>query len=77
MNNYLKKALPKMTVPTLLIHAKEDDFAHYRNAYAVQKLHGGKCEVVLLEDSYHMIHIDKERKKVAELTAIFFEAEHG
>ena len=77
MNNYLKKSLPKMTVPTLLIHAKEDDVAHYRNAYAVQKLHGGKCEVVLLEDSYHMIHIDKERKKVAELTAIFFEAEHG
>ena len=72
MNNRLKKALPKMTTPTLMLHAKEDDVSHNRNSYAVQKLHGGKCSVVLLEDSYHMIHVDKERKKVAHLTADFF-----
>jgi len=72
LNHVLKKALPATTTPTLLIHAREDDVAHPRNAYAIQKRHGGRCEVAMLEDSYHMIHIDQERHKVAELTAAFF-----
>lgn len=72
LNKAMKKALPHMTVPTLLIHAREDDTSHPSNAENIQKLHGGVCEVAYLEDSYHKIHIDQERQKVAELTATFF-----
>ncbi|MBI3440260.1 MAG: alpha/beta fold hydrolase [Proteobacteria bacterium] len=72
LNDVLKKELPKINVPTLLIHAKDDDVSHPRNSYAIQKQHGGSCDVVLLEDSYHMIHVDRERHKVAELTGQFF-----
>jgi len=74
LNDALKRALPDITTPTLLIHAKEDDVSHPRNSFAIQKRHGGDCEVVLLEDSYHMIHVDQERHKVAALTASFFGA---
>ena len=71
LNKALKKALPKIQTPTLLIHAKEDDVAHPRNAYKIQKLHGGDCKIELLYDSHHMIHVDQERHKVAEMTADF------
>jgi len=73
LNAALREALPSMRTPTLLIHAKDDDVSHPRNAERIQKLHGGHCEVVLLEDSYHMLHVDQERHKVADLTADFFE----
>jgi carboxylesterase len=77
LNNALEKALPSMQTPTLLIHAKEDDVSHPRNAERIQRLHGGQCEVVLLDNSYHMLHIDQERHKVAELTADFFERDNA
>ncbi|MDE3016607.1 MAG: alpha/beta fold hydrolase [Pseudomonadota bacterium] len=72
LNHVLKNALPGITTPTLIIHAREDDVSHPRNSFAIQKRHGGVCDVVLLEDSYHMIHVDQERHKVADLTASFF-----
>ena len=75
LNAALKKALPKMRVPTLLIHAREDDVSHPRNAYKIQKHHGGTCDVVLLEDSYHLIHVDQERRKTGQLTGDFFLAQ--
>jgi carboxylesterase len=71
LNRALKAALPHMTVPTLLIHAREDDVSHPRNAEKIKRLHGGACELHYLEDSYHMIHVDRERDHVAGLTAEF------
>jgi carboxylesterase len=72
LNNAMKKSLPKITIPTLLIHAKDDDVSHPRNSAKIKKLHGGDCRVIILENSYHMIHVDQERQRVAELTAEFF-----
>ena len=72
LNNALCLRLPDIYIPTLLIHAREDDVCHPRNAIAVKKLHGGPCEIAWLEDSYHMIHVDQERHKVAQMTAEFF-----
>jgi carboxylesterase len=45
---------------------------HPRNAWRLAAALGGPAEVKLLEDSYHMIHVDQERDQVAELTAEFF-----
>jgi len=73
LNDALKKELPEIRIPTLLIHAKDDDVSHPRNSHYIKKRHGGLCELVLLEDSYHMIHVDRERRKVAELTGAFFD----
>ncbi|MGO9545402.1 MAG: alpha/beta hydrolase [Rhodomicrobium sp.] len=71
LNAALKAALPHMTVPTLLLHAKEDDVSHPRNAEKIKRLHGGECELHYLYDSYHMIHVDRERELVAQMTAEF------
>ena len=71
LNRALKAALPYMTVPTLLLHALEDDVSHPRNAVKIKRLHGGPCELRYLHDSYHMIHVDRERELVAQMTADF------
>ncbi len=75
LNRRLKQILPAMRTPTLLIHAREDDVSHPRNAYRIQAMHGGECRVVMLEESYHMLHVDQERRAVADLTARFFEGQ--
>ena len=73
LNKNIKKILPQITTPTLLIHAKEDDMSHPRNAEYVAKQIGDKCQIHWLENSYHMVHIDQERHKVAALTIDFFQ----
>jgi carboxylesterase len=60
--------------PTLIVHAREDDMAHLRNAYRLRDALAGPVRLEVLEDSYHMVHVDKERRRVADLTAAFFGA---
>lgn len=59
-------------VPCLIMHAREDDMSDPRNAWRLKRALGAKAEVRLFEDSYHMLHVDKERALVADETAAFF-----
>ncbi|MEI6729929.1 MAG: alpha/beta fold hydrolase [Pseudomonadota bacterium] len=68
----IKNILPEIKTPTLLLHAKEDEVSNPRNSEYINKHLGGISELHLLEDSYHMIHVDGERAKVSDLTADFF-----
>jgi carboxylesterase len=74
LNRALIAALPHIAVPTLLLHSSEDDVSHPRNAEKIKRLHGGECELHYLHDSYHMIHVDRERELVAQMTADFLGA---
>ena len=60
--------------PTLILHACEDDMSDPRNAYRLQRALGGPTSLRLLDDCYHMIHVDKQRDLVADLTADYFGA---
>jgi len=64
----------QITLPTLIVHARDDDMSHPRNAVRLQRALGGAVELRLLDDCYHMIHVDRQRELVAELTADFFGA---
>ena len=68
----VKEKLPEVSAPTLLVHARNDDIASARNSLYVKRRLGGPTELILLENSYHMITVDQERHKVAEATARFF-----
>ena len=48
-----------------MIHAKEDDISDVSNARDIQRgaIHA-KVELVLLDNCYHMITIDRERRTV-------------
>lgn len=73
LSKAMKKQLPTMTTPALILHAREDDLSNPRHSRYIAEHIGGPHEFHWLEDSYHMIHVDREHEKVADLTAAFFE----
>lgn len=69
---HVERAGPTILAPTLIVHAREDDMANLRNAYRLRDALAGPVKVEVLEDSYHMVHVDKERSRVGDMTAAFF-----
>jgi carboxylesterase len=63
-----------VTQPTLILHARDDDMSHPRNALRLGRALGGHVDLRLLDDCYHMIHVDRQRDLVGDLTADFFGA---
>jgi len=69
----VRKELPEVKTPILIIHSKEDDMTSLKNARLVFDGMGSSDKsLVVLEDSYHMVTIDKEKDKVAQEVANFF-----
>ena len=66
-----KAAIPAITQPALVMHAREDDVAGLSNAHYLQKHLAGQVKLVVLDDSYHMITIDRESATVITETAAF------
>ena len=73
----VKKSLPQIVTPTLIIHAVEDDVSTPRSARFVAKYIGSKSvKCVMLHNSYHMITVDNDREQVADETIRFFNTAH-
>lgn len=70
----VRRLLPSVRTPCLVVHAKDDDVASLRNVRTVVRGVSGPVETVLLENSYHMITVDQERNLVIERTTRFFNA---
>lgn len=68
----VKRDLPKVMAPCLIAHALEDDIASVENARMVERSVSGPVEMLLLENSYHMITIDRERRLLIDRSADFF-----
>ena len=57
--------LQKLRSPCLVIHAKEDDISSVSNAHDIERgATNAHVELVLLDNCYHMITIDRERRTV-------------
>jgi len=70
----VKKSLPRITAPAIIIHAVEDEVASPRSAHFIARYIGSKVvEKVMLHNSYHMITVDNDREQVAADTLRFFE----
>lgn len=67
----VRRKLGRVTTPTLIVHPREDDVASVKNALEMQRRMAGMVEVVVLEDSYHMITLDKQRHIVLDRTLAF------
>lgn len=68
---FVKPRLGEIKTPTLIMHSREDDAATLRNPAFLQKSLGGMVETVVLDDSYHVILIDRQRQIVADRTVQF------
>ncbi len=63
--HFIRQSMHGIKSPTLLIHAKEDESASPRSSFEVAKgVSSRHVKLVLLNNSYHMISIDRERSKV-------------
>lgn len=61
----VRRRLPDITAPTLLLHARDDDAASPRSAFEVaRRIAARKVRCVLFGDSYHMLSIDREKHQV-------------
>ena len=63
----VRRMLPRITQPTLVIHAKDDHTCPMRrNVNYVMKHLGSKAKrAVRLDESFHVITVDSERERVA------------
>jgi len=65
------KLLHRVKQPTLIVHSQEDDYADLNNAVYLKDELAGKVDLVVLNDSYHMVTLDKQRHIVVESTRAF------
>lgn len=65
------KLLHRVKQPTLIVHSQEDDYADLNNAHYLQGELAGKVDLVVLNDSYHMVTLDKQRHVVVDSTRAF------
>jgi carboxylesterase len=67
----VKRQLGGIRQPTLILHPREDDRASLRNAAHLQRSLGGMVETCVLDDSYHIVTVDRQRDLVVQRTAAF------
>jgi carboxylesterase len=67
----VKKEVPTVHAPALILHASDDDITGVSNALFLQNKLAGPRRTVLLDDCYHMITVDRQRDLVVRLSADF------
>jgi carboxylesterase len=69
----VKRELPAITTPALILHSSEDDLTSIKNpGYVEEKIGSEIVRKIILDDSYHMMTIDNQKDRVAEETIKFF-----
>jgi carboxylesterase len=72
MMRYLRANLHCVTVPTLILHAREDDTSSLRSADLVeQNITSSIVRKVILENSYHLVTMDHDKDLVVQETLDF------
>ena len=67
----VKRELKSIATPALILHPRNDDIASLDNSLYLQRKLGGMVEMVVLDDSYHIITLDRQRHIVVERAAEF------
>jgi len=65
--------LANIAQPTLILHPRDDDYADLNNSWYLQRRLKGIVDMVVLEDCYHVITIDRQRHVVVERPLTFIE----
>ncbi len=57
--------------PTLIVHPRDDDMASLSNAQEIAARLRGLTDMLVLDDSYHLVTIDRQRQLVQERVKAF------
>lgn len=64
--NAVRKLVPYIRQPSLIVHPLEDDYAAMSNATYLRSALSGPVELVVLDDCYHIVTVDRQRHLVVE-----------
>jgi len=67
----VKRELNAIATPAVLIQARDDDMASLKNSEYLQRHLRGPVSTVILDDSYHIVTVDRQRDLVIEASAAF------
>jgi carboxylesterase len=67
----VKRELGNIRQPALILHPRDDDRSDIDNAVYLQRKLGGLVDMVVLDDSYHIITLDRQRHIVIDRAASF------
>jgi carboxylesterase len=67
----VERELGQIKQPALIFHPRFDDQSDLSNTILLQRKLGGPAEVVVLDDSYHMVTLDRQRAHVADRSVTF------
>jgi carboxylesterase len=70
----VKRRLNFIETPALIVHARDDDVSSLRNAEIIARSLRGPAEIVVLDDSYHLVTMDRQRDVVIDRSRQFIEA---
>jgi carboxylesterase len=69
--NATRRDMKWITQPVLIVHPRQDDYAHFNNVGEIIKRVSGPVETITLEDSYHIVTIDRQRHILMDRLARF------
>jgi carboxylesterase len=64
LSDSVRQRLSDVAQPTLIIHPREDDMASLSNAQEIAAGISGLADMVVLNDSYHLVTLDRQRRVV-------------
>jgi carboxylesterase len=67
----VRSEIGEVCQPALIVHPREDDRASLRNLHYLQSSLAGLTETVVLNDSYHIVTLDRQRQIVVDRTLEF------
>lgn len=67
------RLVDRVTQPAIILHPREDEYAALSNAFYLQRKLKGAADLVVLDDSYHLVTIDRQRHVVVDRTLAFIE----
>lgn len=75
-----RSLVPYVRQPSLIVHPLEDDYAGMSNATWLRQSLAGDVDMVVLDDSYHIVTVDRQRHIVVEAVDRFVKTllgQHG
>ena len=72
LSQHVRNRIGRVRAPTVIVHSSDDDIASLRNVRIVERGARAPVETVLLDDSYHMVTVDRQRSELIERSADFF-----
>jgi carboxylesterase len=72
LSRHVRRRLDLVRTPCLVVHSADDDIASLANVELIARRVAAPVETVLLDDSYHIVSVDRQRDLLIDRSVRFF-----